>query len=266
MTITRAPLSILLFAGLASLATAGCAEPAAAGKDQAPKGKIVGVAVVELFTSEGCSSCPPADELLGELAKDARGHGRPVYVLAFHVDYWNYIGWTDPFSDAAYSRRQSQYAQAFRSEQVYTPQMVVNGRTQFVGSDRAKAKAAIANALATPPAANVRVEVAGMERAALRLSYHVDGAPAGSVLNAAVVEGGLSTRVPRGENTGRTLRHENVVRAFRAVTLEKADGQVRIDVPAAVRRENAAVIAYVQRPADMAVLGASSVPLSAAAK
>ena len=94
----------------------------------------------------------------------------------------------------------------------------------------------------------------------------MEGAPAGSVLNVALVEGGLSTRVPRGENAGRTLRHENVVRAFRTVALEKADGEVHIDVPAAVRPENAAVIAYVQRPADMAVLGAASVPLPAAAK
>jgi hypothetical protein len=247
------------------VAAAGCAEPASAGKgDAAPEGTAVGVAVVELFTSEGCSSCPPADDLLGELAADARANGRPVYALAFHVDYWNYIGWTDPFSDAAWSRRQSQYAQAFRNDQVYTPQMVVNGRTQFVGSDRAKARAAITNALSKPPTAVVRVRVTGREGTALQLGYHVEGAPAGAVLNLAVVESGLSTRVPRGENAGRSLRHANVVRAFRTVALDgKADGAARVEIPAAVKAENADVIAYVQRPADMAVLGAASAPLAA---
>jgi hypothetical protein len=259
---------LLLLCGVVA-ATAGCAEPAAAGKGDAaaaPEGKAVGVAVVELFTSEGCSSCPPADDLLGELAADARAKGRPVYALAFHVDYWNYIGWTDPYSDAAWSRRQSQYAQAFRSDQVYTPQMVVNGRTQFVGSDRAKAGAAITTALGKPPAAATRVQVTGREGTALRLAYHVEGAPSGAVLNLAVLEEGLSTRVPRGENAGRMLRHANVVRAFRTVELDaKADGAARLEVPAAVKMENATVIAYVQRPADMAVIGAASTQLTPAA-
>ena len=93
-------------------------------------------AVVELFTSEGCSSCPPADNLLGEIVKDAQKGQQRVYCLSFHVDYWNSLGWRDPYSDPAFSRRQREYARAFESVQVYTPQMVVNGSTGFVGSDR----------------------------------------------------------------------------------------------------------------------------------
>ena len=109
------------------------ADAAKGGEDAEP-----GFAVVELFTSEGCSSCPPADALLAEQVRDAREHGRPVYCLAFQVDYWNRLGWADPYSDAGFSRRQNDYAQAFQSDRVYTPQVVVNGTEEFVGSDRAQ--------------------------------------------------------------------------------------------------------------------------------
>src|SRR5215831_17181987 len=103
-------------------------------------------AVVELFTSEGCSSCPPADALLADLKSYANGTDKNIYVLSFHVDYWNRLGWRDPFSDAAYSARQTQYDQHFGSS-VYTPQMIVNGKQQFVGSEKKTASEAIAAAL-----------------------------------------------------------------------------------------------------------------------
>src|SRR5476651_2422634 len=90
-------------------------------------------AVVELFTSEGCSSCPPADEAIAKLQKES--NGKPVYILAFHVDYWNRLGWKDVFSNADYSERQNEYAKYLRLESVYTPQVVVNGKKEFVGSE-----------------------------------------------------------------------------------------------------------------------------------
>ena len=104
-------------------------------------------AVVELFTSEGCSSCPPADKLLGEIVANARENKKSVFALAFHVDYWDYIGWKDPYAKKAFSERQQRYAQTFRSNRIYTPQMVVNGTEEFVGSNRAKARANIESAL-----------------------------------------------------------------------------------------------------------------------
>src|SRR5436305_253879 len=106
-----------------------------------------GIAVVELFTSEGCSSCPPADELLSDLKTSMRG--KNIFLLAFHVDYWNYLGWNDRFSDAAFSKRQSHYADVLHAE-VYTPQMIVNGQKVFVGSKRSEAEDAIADALKNP--------------------------------------------------------------------------------------------------------------------
>src|SRR5512146_349168 len=109
--------------------------------------------VVELFTSEGCSSCPPADALLGSLEKQGTFNGRPIIILGEHVDYWNGLGWHDRFSSAALTQRQSEYARRFNLQSVYTPQMVVNGRTEFVGNDPAalqKAFAASDNSPADP--------------------------------------------------------------------------------------------------------------------
>jgi hypothetical protein len=96
-------------------------------------------AVVELFTSEGCSSCPPADRLLARIADEAAHSGQPVYALAFHVGYWDRLEWSDRFADPAFSRRQERYAAALGMPAVYTPEMIVNGRASFVGSDERRA-------------------------------------------------------------------------------------------------------------------------------
>src|SRR5271154_6196566 len=159
-------------------------------------------AVVELFTSEGCSSCPPADAALAEMVANARKSGTPVFPLEFHVDYWNNLGWTDRFSDAAYSRRQSDYARAFRADEVYTPQMIVNGTDQFVGSDRDAAKRAIDAALAKSASATITVTVSSSGAGSYRVSYAVVGAGRGTAVNVAVVERGLKTTVGGGENGG----------------------------------------------------------------
>jgi hypothetical protein len=219
-----------------------------------------GFAVVELFTSEGCSSCPPAEAALAELVTIARKSGTPVFPLAFHVDYFNNLGWADRFSDAAYSRRQSDYARALNSDDVYTPQMIVNGTGAFVGSDRDAIKRAIGAALSKPAPATVAVKVSSNAAGAYRVSYAVAGAGRDAVANIAVVERGLITNISGGENAGRVLRHENVVRWFRSVSIS-ADGKNEIEVPHldGVNFRNASVIVYAQEPANGPVLGAASV-------
>ncbi len=234
-------------------------------KENAPSDKNDGsaFAVVELFTSEGCSSCPPADAHLSELVAQANKNDLPIFALAFHVDYWDYIGWKDPFADKTYSERQRKYAQAFSSTRIYTPQMIVNGRYEFVGSNRTRAKAYIQTALEQSP--KVRIELELLESSpsnALNLSYRVSNAPDDAVLNVVLVERDLVTEVKRGENSGRTLRHDNVVRVFETVDLMKiARGQISLKVSPDVHLEKSSIIGYVQDGSSMEIVGASGFEL-----
>lgn len=179
--------------------------------------------IVELFTSEGCSSCPPADQVLMRLDKDQPVAGANVIALSEHVDYWNRLGWRDPFSSAQFSARQSDYAEAFERDGVYTPQMIVDGRTEFVGSNMGRAREAIAQAARLPkakvqlsfaPDAESRTSGGGR---AIPLVLHVENIPAmsaGDTLEVmlAITESDLNSSVGAGENAGRSLRHTAVVR------------------------------------------------------
>lgn len=220
-------------------------------------------AVVELFTSEGCSSCPPADALLSEIHADALKRVRSVYTLAFHVDYWDRLGWADPFGDKTHSQRQRDYAKAFDGARVYTPQMIVNGRTEFVGSNRKKAQAAIEAALKQRPRAEIRMAVTLADNGdVVVVEYNVSEADSPMQLNIALVEDGLVSKITRGENKGRTLRHDGVVRAFKVVPPEKTEqGRVTLKLPKGLVKKNAAIIAYTQSPTDRAVTCATRADL-----
>lgn len=254
----RSALSLVVVLLISSILTLGCAT----GEDAAiipPAPPDTGaVAVVELFTSEGCSSCPPADRLLRTLVKESRMQNRPVYALSFHVDYWNQLGWTDPYSDAAYSRRQRQYSHALGVD-TYTPQIVVNGREAMVGSRSRTVRRSIQSALEDPAQVHVAIAI-DSTTAPLRVGYRLDGpVSADADLRLAVVERGLSQDVKRGENAGRTLRHANVVRSFTTVSA-KHSGTAELPLPDAVDPTNASVMAYVQTPSGP-ILGADRVDL-----
>jgi hypothetical protein len=164
---------------------------------------------VELFTSEGCSSCPPADLLLGILDEKQPVPGADIVVVSEHVDYWNYIGWTDPFSSATYSRRQQDYARRFALESVYTPQMVVDGRSQFIGSDERLAADAILNAAQYPK------NTLTLQREGERLAIRSASPFAADVAVVVVVARDRAvSKVARGENRGRELRHVSVSSAL----------------------------------------------------
>jgi hypothetical protein len=222
-----------------------------------------GIAVVELFTSQGCSSCPSADRLLSTLRKEANRDGRPVHVLSFHVDYWNSLGWHDPFSREEFTLRQQAYAQVL-SSRVYTPQAVVNGTTEFVGSDAGRAREAIQRALARKAPVRIEMEVS-WEAAArkARVSARHDGRPGDVVVNLAWVEDGPPVPVKRGENRGRTLSHAHVVREFQTLAPD-AEGRVSavLQPPAGVDPSRASIIAYVQHGTDFRILGAVATKLT----
>lgn len=234
--------------------------------DPARTGSGGGFAVVELFTSQGCESCPPAEELLTEIERDARERGEPIFALGFHVDYWDYLGWPDRFADGAYSARQQAYARAFGSGQLYTPQMVVNGTVEFVGSDRRRAATAIASALTavatTPLALSVEDAATGGGHRVV-VDYQTERPPERAVLNVAIVERGLVSEVARGENAGKTLRQDNVVRAFTSVGLDTERGRVELEAPPDLDPRQASVVGYVQTDGDKAIVGAAAIDMSA---
>ncbi len=178
------------------------------------------VALVELFTSEGCSSCPPADRLLRELVTEAQRDELPVVALSFHVDYWDYLGWKDPFSRHDSSARQRWYSRLAGQSGVYTPQMIVDGRHAFVGSSERRARAAIRSALRGVKDASLHIEVQGSNP--WRVAYEVTSGPQEGVLQLAFAQRTATTEVAAGENSGETLQHANVVRDFASTRFEES--------------------------------------------
>jgi hypothetical protein len=202
----------ILFCSILLLSGAGAAPHSPGERASRP------LVLVELFTSEGCSSCPPADILLAELQASQPVDGATIVPMAFHVDYWDRLGWKDPFADAAYSHRQRSYAAKWKSDRVYTPQMVVNGQIEFVGSDRKAAINAIKRASQSPVA---ELDLAKTEwgEDTVTLDLRIARMDVkNAVLWAAVVEDGLESSVTRGENQGRRLKHQAVVRVLREET------------------------------------------------
>ncbi len=261
----RNQLRLLFVVALTACRSPGSTPFPEARADESPAAVGPGVAVVELFTSEGCSSCPPADAVLADLARAARDSGRPVYALGFHVDYWDSLGWPDRFASPDNSARQRSYARAFRTDGMYTPQMIVDGREQFVGSDRERATESVSRALSRPATAGVSLRVRAMGADALGVDYEITGAPVGARLNLAVVERSVSVAVRAGENAGRTLRHTDVARAFAVVKLTAPSGSEVLRVPADLPRAESDVVGYVQSEASdgegMPVLGAARASL-----
>ena len=207
--------------------------------------------VVELFTSQGCSSCPPADALIHEIAHDPALRGR-VIPLAFHVDYWDRLGWRDPFSSAEWSQRQVRYARAMHLSSSYTPQAVVGGAREFVGSNRAALNAALETASNVRPAGAIALTVR-REGNTLVATIHAT-VPAGDDLLLAVTEDAVTTKVQHGENAGRTLTSDAIVRKL----IRVARGQMTVEVPVDASWHNLSVVAFLQDPNTFAIGSAAS--------
>ena len=228
--------------------------------------------IVELFTSEGCSSCPPADRLLARLEQTQPVPGAYVVALEEHVDYWNQLGWTDPFSSPQYRARQNDYAIAFRGDNIYTPQMVVNGQAQFVGDDLNRAYQEISSAA---QAQTTQIELATSPNAgdpelldlSVRMSNPKTTRLRNSKLYLAVTESKLASFVQRGENSGRTVRHSAVVRSFGVIgridPRGAPGGQVvsTLRLPREWKRENLRAVVFLQERDSLHITGASVLDL-----
>jgi hypothetical protein len=218
--------------------------------------------VVELFTSEGCSSCPPADALLGRLRQETLVEGVEVIPLGLHVDYWNHQGWIDRFSSASYTERQVKYADHLHVEGPYTPQMVVDGSWQFTGNDPMRALQAIQQAASRPSQADVQIAPAGEGK----FQVTVKGAPnaSGDVM-LALTEDNLASKVSGGENSNRELHHSAVVRELRLLGHLRNgnfEDRVSVNLKKDWKREDLRIVVFAQQSHAGAIEGAASLPLA----
>jgi hypothetical protein len=226
--------------------------------------------IVELFTSEGCSSCPPADALLKTLSEQQPVPGTEIIALEEHVDYWDHLGWKDPFSSAEFSERQNEYAKVFGNSGVYTPQMIVDGRTEFVGSRAGEARETIQKAASQP---KVTIQLIPAERSASgNAAYDIKITDLSNLhqgrdteLWVAVTEKGLHTDVRAGENSGEHLQHAAVVR-----TIHKANSfsspnsyqtHIALKINPSWQRENLSFVAFTVDKNSRKIIGASSAKL-----
>jgi hypothetical protein len=229
--------------------------------------------VVELFTSEGCSSCPPADALLVKLTERQPLDKKHIIALEEHVDYWDQLGWRDPFSSAEWTGRQESYAATFGHGSVYTPQMVVDGRAAFVGSREWEARRVI-EGMAGKAKTEVRVTPAETGKDKTQLKVHV-GKLTGMTVDdiaevlLAITETGLHSTVTRGENAGEDLHHAAVVRTLRKIGVANAkdpetafEGAASVSFDRTWKRDNLRVVVFVQEKKSRKILGAMEIKVT----
>ena len=213
------------------------------------------VVVLELFTSQGCSSCPPADELLGRIRQEGKAG---VYALSYHVDYWNYIGWEDPFSDSEYTDRQRDYNIKFGSRSNYTPQLVVNGREHFVGSDTRKVYQKISEYGGIPAENQIVISQIKSEGGKIQFNYDVSGSITDKSLKVLVLIDERTTSVGRGENRNRKLTNYNIVVESKGIDLNSKSGKSIIDIPDLVRDSDKLRLIVLVENGDSEITGAGS--------
>jgi hypothetical protein len=221
---------------------------------QLVEGESKAVAVLELFTSEGCNSCPSADRLLPELAKLDPG----IITLSFHVDYWDRLGWKDPFSSRIASDRQKEYGKQFKLTSIYTPQLVVNGQYELVGNVRSKAELTIRKVLAEKAAVSVIIsDLATSPDHTISFNAVAAGDTTQTEIQAALVQKMAVMKVNAGENSGAILTHYNVVRSF-AKQYTAAQNQFKLQLPAELQKNEWMLVVYVRHKKTLRITGAAT--------
>lgn len=201
-------------------------------------------AVLELFTSEGCSSCPPADALLAKLQQEKSDI--PRYILTYHVDYWDRQGWRDAFSDPQFTKRQRQYTQWLNDPQLYTPQLVVNGKSSCVGSDELRIRSLEKDVKSKTPTNTLSIHANQIGDKAM-FHYHLKEDDKNTQLVIAFVQKYATTKVMRGENKGRTLHHAQVVRNLSSIDVSnKKTGEHSITLPIGFNTKDWEILAFTQ--------------------
>lgn len=218
-------------------------------KRQESRAVKTSIVVMELFTSQGCSSCPPADALLAAYAKPGN---EQIIPLSFHVDYWNRLGWADPFSSRQYSDRQQWYSRYLPGGRVYTPQLVVNGRYETVGNNRAAVTKLITEAAGNEVMGEIEVRDIAIDKNSIRFHYASSHIREDAVLNIALVQKEATTHIRAGENEGVTLTNRNIVRSFVTQSFSK-EGDGLITVPPAFEAAAYTLVLYVQDKSSLTI-------------
>lgn len=202
-----------------------------------------GFAVVELFTSEGCSSCPPADELLVKLQREA--NTKNIYLLAYHVDYWDRLGWKDQFSSNDFTKRQQKYQDWLNLYVMYTPQFIINGTTEFAGYNETALFEKVSHALKTKQSGSLEVTPSASS-ASLIVKFKTDKIQDNSNLFVAVIQKQAISKVEHGENKGNTLHHVQIVKQLNSFPLDKKEGNVKIPRPENFNSKDFEIIGFTQ--------------------
>ena len=245
----------IVFLGSTSMAILETTDPGKSNGDEGLYGPIV---VLELFTSQGCSSCPPADVLLNKAKKE---YPNNVFALSYHVDYWNYIGWKDPFSKKQYATKQSFYNRKLGYGGNYTPEMVVNGREHFVGSNASKVKSKIAQYGKIKVENKINLSKINRSGRTLAFDFEVEGNLKDKSLRAVVVLDERTTLVKRGENRNRTLTNSNVVVLEKYLEAKGGAGSSILEIPALVGAGEDITLMLLVETDELDITGASKLKI-----
>lgn len=210
------------------------------------------VVVVELFTSEGCSSCPPAESLVAEVSKKYRDG---LILLSYHVDYWNYLGWKDTFSKALFSERQKKYADFLGRTDIYTPQVIVNGESEMVGSDKEKLLKTIDEDLKKKPTEHISLTARLQGTQVIIHCQH--SLLKNCLIQLSLIQKKARTYVLKGENGGRFLDHLNIVRSVKNLDPADAGGSIAMDLPEGLNGSDICLIAFAQDRKSNHILAAA---------
>lgn len=216
-------------------------------------------AVVELFTSEGCSSCPPADALVNKTSKATEKEGKNVFYLVYHVDYWNRLGWKDPYSKFQFTQRQETYSRVLSGKEVYTPQVIINGENGFVGSNANKLNEGINDALSTTAKIFVTAAKDSIVNDTLYITYKTTNPGSNYFLRFALTESGLVNEVTKGENKGKTLHHDHVVRYFSSIDKILPEGVSKIPLRGLKLSSKHELVFFIQNKQSMKIVSAGKI-------
>lgn len=219
-----------------------------------------GFALVELFTSEGCSSCPPADAILEEVEK--KYSDKNVLVVAYHVDYWDKLGWKDIFSSSVFTARQEYYADLFRLNSIYTPQVIVNGRKEFIGSNKVKLTSSIDEQLNEKPTASIKLKANQNNPGKIDVNYSAEGnSSKGEQIILLLVQKMATNKIGRGENEGRTLHHINIVREISSLSVTAKEATKSFELPHGLNKGDVFIAGFIQEKRSGKINSIQSSPI-----